>query len=68
MIEYKFASIYRFADIIYQAVKYEEGFWNFNPNEFIQSATTFQKKSLLHIYVESTLFNYFHSDFRKNGD
>ncbi len=68
MIEYKFASIYRFADIIYQAVKYEEGFWNFNPNEFIQSATTFQKKSLLHIYVESTLFNYSHSDFRKNGD
>lgn len=68
MIEYKFESIYLFTDIIYQSVKSEEEFWNFDANEFIQSATTFQKKSLLHIYAESTLFNYFHREFRKNGD
>lgn len=68
MIEYKFESIYLFTDIIYQSVKSEEEFWNFDTNEFIQSATTFQKKSLLHIYAESTLLNYFHRVFRKNGD
>lgn len=68
MIEYKFESIYLFTDIIYQSVKSEEEFWNFDANEFIQSATTFQRKSLLHIYAESTLFNYFHREFRKNGD
>ncbi len=68
MIEYKFESIYLFADIIYQSVKDEVEFWNFDTNEFIQSATTFQKKSLLHIYSESTLFNYFNREFRKNGD
>lgn len=68
MIEYKFESIYLFTDIIYQSVKSEEEFWNFDANEFIQSATTFQKKSLLHIYAESTIFNYFHRVFRKNGD
>lgn len=44
MIEYKFESIYLFTDIIYQSVKSEEEFWNFDTNEFIQSATTFQKK------------------------
>lgn len=68
MVEYKFESIYLFVDIIYQAVKSEVEFWNFDTNEFIKSATTFQRKSLLHIYVESTLFNYYHRDFRKNGD
>lgn len=68
MIEYKFESIYLFVDIIYQSVKSEVEFWNYDAYEFIQSATTFQKKSLLHIYVESTLFNYYNNDFRKNGD
>lgn len=68
MIEYKFESIYLFVYIIYQSVKSEVEFWNYDAYEFIQSATTFQKKSLLHIYVESTLFNYYNNDFRKNGD
>jgi hypothetical protein len=68
MIEYKFASIYRFADIIYQSVKSEVEFFNYNIDEFILSATSFQKKSLLHIYTESTLYNYFNRDFCKNGD
>ena len=68
MVEYKFESIYLFVDIIYQAVKSEIEFWDFDASEFIQSATTFQKKSLLHIYVESTVFNYFRRDFRKNED
>ena len=68
MIEYKFESIYWFADIIYQSVKSDVEFFNYNIDEFIQSATTFQKKSLLHIYAESTLYNYFNREFRKNGD
>ena len=68
MIEYKFESIYMFADIIYQSVKSEVEFWNFNIEEFVQSATTFQKKSLLHIYTESTLYNYFNREYYKNGD
>ena len=68
MVEYKFESIYLFVDIIYQSVKSEVEFWNFDVNDFIKSATTFQKKSLLHIYVESTLFNYYLRNFRKNGD
>lgn len=68
MIEYKFESIYWFADIIYQSVKSDVEFFNYNIDEFIQSAITFQKKSLLHIYTESTLYNYFNREFRKNGD
>ncbi len=68
MIDYKFESVYLFVDIIYQSVKSEVEFWNFDANEFIHSAIIFQKKSLLHIYVESTLFNYFRRDFRKNED
>ena len=68
MVEYKFESIYLFVDIIYQSVKSEVEFRNFDVNDFIKSATTFQKKSLLHIYVESTSFNYYLRNFRKNGD
>lgn len=68
MIEYKFESIYRFTDIIYQSVKINIEFFNFNLNEFIKSSTTFQKKSLLHIYIECTLYNYFNRNFFKNGD
>jgi len=68
LVEYKFESIYKFIDIIHQSVKSEVEFWGYNEDEFIESAVKFSKKSLLHIYIQSTLFFYFKRDFNKNGD
>lgn len=66
--EYKFESIYRFIDIIQQSVRNDVDFWNYNEDEFIKSAISFQKNTLLHIYAESTLLNHYHNDLKKNGD
>lgn len=65
---YKFKSIYRFLSIIQDSVDCQFDFWNFNAELFVNSALKFNKISLLHIYVSSTLACYFDSDFRENGD
>lgn len=66
--EYKFNSTYGFVRIIHEAVEGEFDFWNFNGDLFIQSAIKFNKTSLLHIYVSSTLYCYYLRYFRKDGD
>ena len=43
-------------------------FWNFNEESFVKSALKFNRNSLLHIYVASTLYCYYSREFRKNGD
>ncbi len=66
--EYKFESIYKFLSIVYMNVEAGVDFWNFNEEAFVQSALKFNRNSLLHIYVASTLYCYYSKDFRKNGD
>ncbi len=66
--EYKFKSIYSFLSIISDAIEGEFDFWNFNGELFVRSALKFNKVSLLHIYVSSTLYCYYSREFRKNGD
>ena len=43
-------------------------FWNSNEEVFVQNALRFNRKSLLHIYVSSSLYCYYCKEFRKNGD
>ncbi len=66
--DYKFKSIYKFVDIIYSYVYNGLGFWNFEGNLFIKSAVSFNKFSLLHLYVITTLGNHYSRVFRKDGD
>lgn len=66
--EYKFSSIYKFVNIINEMVEDGFDFCNFNAEMFVQSALKFNKISLLHIYVMSTLYCHYSKDFRKNGD
>ena len=66
--DYKFKSIYKFVNIVYSYVDRGIGFWNFEGNQFINSALRFNKFSLLHLYVITTLGNHFRREFRKNGD
>lgn len=66
--EYKFSSIYKFVNIINEMVEDGFDFWNFNEEMFVQSALKFNRISLLHIYVTSTLYCYYSRYFCKNGD
>lgn len=66
--DYKFKFIYKFIDIINEEVEYDFDFWNFNDEAFVQSALKFNKNSLLHIYIVSTLYCYYRKEFRKNSD
>ena len=68
MEEYKFDSIYRFLDIVSNAIEEGEEFWNYNEEVFIQSAIKFQKYTLLHLYCCTTLVNYYSRYFKKNED
>lgn len=38
-------------------------FWNFNEEAFVQNALKFNRNSLLHIYVASTLYCYYWDEF-----
>lgn len=66
--EFKFNYIYELADLIDNSVKADVQFWNYNTELFINSATKFSKNSLLHMYIVTTALNYYHREFRKNGD
>lgn len=68
MRDYKFNSVYEFVNIINEAVDGGFELWNFNGELFVQSALKFNKLSLLHVYVSSTLYCYHSRFFRKSGD
>lgn len=63
MSEYKFQSIYKFVSDIYMLVENDFNFWNFNEEAFVQSALKFNRNSLLHIYVASSLYCYYWDRF-----
>lgn len=65
---FKFSSIYEFVNIVSEAVENGFDFWNFNEDLFVQSALKFNRITLLHIYVSSTLLCYYSRFFRKSGD
>ncbi len=66
--EYKFNSTYEMADLIDGSVRNDVSFWNFNEQDFINCAVKYSKDTLLHLYIVTTAFNYYHRDFKKNGD
>ena len=68
LVEYKYKDIYRFLSIIQDSVENEVSFWNFNEEMFVDAATKFNRITLLDIYVTTTLFNYYHRMFKKDGD
>lgn len=68
---YKFKAIYKFISIIYDfvfEVEYEFPYYGFDENAFAESATKFNKITLLHIFVISTLCGYYNEDFHDNSD
>jgi hypothetical protein len=65
--EFKFKNIYELTDMIDSHVKAEVELWNYNTEYFINGATRFSKSTLLHLYIVTTAFNYYRTDFRNNG-
>lgn len=68
LVEYKFKSVYQFVNIIYEAVEAGTDFWNFDGDQFVQSALKFNEKSLLHIYVTSSLYNHYSNKYHEGED
>lgn len=66
--EYKFKSVYEFADIIYKFVDNEVEFWAYDNQQVINAITRYNKVSLLHIYIYTQLLNYYSKEYSKwNG-
>ena len=65
--EYKHQSIYKFLSIVYMNVEAGVGFWSFNEEAFVKCAMKFNRNSLLHICVASTLYCYYSKEFCKKG-
>lgn len=68
LLEYKFKSIYRFVDIVYETIEKGVDYLDFDFDQFVVSASKFNEKSLLHIFAENILFNHFHIEFYETGD
>lgn len=68
MQEFKFQDIYNLASLIDQSVDYEEGFWNFDIEYFLNASTSFSRDTLLHQYIVTRALNYYGRYFRKNVD
>ncbi len=67
MEEIKFNSTYYFADLVESFIYGESEFFNYSETIFIERALVFHKETLLHHYIETTIWNYFNRDFHKYG-
>lgn len=69
---YKFDRVHEFAGIVSKGitVDLEYGSWSYwyDKEDFIDAATRFNKKSLLHIYAYTYLLGYYNELFHDNGD
>jgi len=69
--EYKFMRIYEFSNIVSKFVidlEEMEPYYFFDEEAFAESATRFNRTSLLHIFTVSILMGYHREEFHKNGD
>ncbi len=68
MDELHFNNIYHFSNIVESSIFYETNFWNYPEEPFIERAVSFKKETLLHLYIETTLWNHYNYDIRKSTD
>lgn len=67
MEEINFNSTYYFADLVESYIYGQSTFWNYPEQVFIERALKFNKETLLHLYIETTIWNYYNRDIRKYG-
>lgn len=67
MEEIKFNNTYHFANLVESYIYGESGFWNYSDEIFKDRSLKFHKETLLHHYIETTIWNYYNKEFRKYG-
>jgi hypothetical protein len=67
MKEIRFNNTYYFADLVESYIYGDSGFWRFSEDVFKERSLRFKKETLLHLYIETTIWNYYNREFRKNG-
>ncbi|NHZ85269.1 MAG: hypothetical protein GWP19_05245 [Planctomycetia bacterium] len=67
MKEINFNSTYHFSDLVESYIYGESGFWNYSEEIFKERSLNFQKETLLHHFIETTIWNYYNRQFRKHG-
>lgn len=65
MDELNLHNTYFFANIVENEIFAETSFWNFPDDVFQERALNFNKETLLHLYIETTIWNYFNYEIRK---
>ncbi len=68
MDEIKLNHIYSFADLIERHIYGHSGFWNYSEPTFVDRSLKFRKETLLHHFIETTIWNYYNREFRKHLD
>ena len=67
MNEVKFNKTYYFADLVESCIYEDLNFWNYSPKVFILRSSNFNKETLLHHFIETTIWNYYNSAFNEFG-
>jgi len=67
MKELIFNSTYGFADLVESHIYGESAFCNYSEDILIERTLRFKKETLLHHYIETTIWNYYNRDIRKYG-
>ncbi len=67
MTEQNLNHIYSFASQIDANIQAEIGFWNYDEETFKKRSLGFNKETLLHHYIETTIWNDYNRDIRKYG-
>ena len=67
MTEQNLNHTYSFASHIDGNIQSEIGLWNYDEDIFIKRSLNFNRKTLLHHYIETTLWNDYNRDIRKYG-
>lgn len=62
---YDFSNVYYYASMIQDNIEAETGIWNFNDELLVSIAVHFNKFTLLHLYIYTTIYNYYLRLIRK---
>lgn len=67
MDEIRFNNTYHFADLVESYIYGDSGFWRYSDEIFKERSLGFKKETLLHHFIETTVWNYYNRQFRKYG-
>ena len=67
MDEIRFNDTYYFASLVESYIYGKSGFWRYSEEVFKERSLRFNKETLLHHFIETTIWNYYNRQFIKHG-